>query len=146
MTTDPQPPAVNAEELHAILAEITADPERWNQQHYAVSYTYRCGTAYCVAGHAVCRAHPDARFNFYLNPYALHDAKTADNVTLSDGSVHEIHKLAAEILGLTGAEASVLFAGHNTLAELTHIVGVLTDPAYRRTLEHGDMGEMVAVR
>lgn len=131
-------PSINAEELHAILAEIKANPENWNQKHYAIDT--ECGTAYCIAGHAVRRGAPGALFAFA--PLGRTSAWTALTVILADGEACSIDDLAAQLLGLNETEAAFLFDSGNRLPALERIIGLLTDPGYDRTASYDELAAM----
>lgn len=141
-------PVLNTVLLQAVLDDIKADLKAWDQRHYALKmhdqHGAPCGTAYCFAGHAVRRAYPQATFAFRQSYTGLEDS--ALSVELGDGKLHSIDNLATEILGLTTSEASVLFDGGNSLASLEHMIGVLTAPAYRRTIRYRDHAESVTVQ
>jgi hypothetical protein len=46
--------------LDAVIEHVTAHPETWNQQTWA--HQTKCGTAMCIAGHAVAAAGATLRF------------------------------------------------------------------------------------
>lgn len=116
-------PRPNLPLLRKVLSHIDAHPEEWVQQVYAVrGETLRrvtdlrnsasgqalampvCGTAFCIAGHAVVMAGHDIDWD-------SHGRADSAAMTASGDYIEDVAK--AE-LGLTDAEAVRLFAGPNT--------------------------------
>lgn len=101
----------NMEMIDKILDHIEAHPETWNQKSWAQKVD--CGTAFCVAGHAVAMTYPKAQFLF--DQYW----KTADVVELEpDGEERHVSELAREILDLNEYQGDALFDEANTLSDL----------------------------
>ncbi len=116
---------VNAVLLRQVLDHITAHPEQHDQAHFAIRTD--CGTAYCLAGHAVVLSgYRIAWEESLLNRHAF-------NAKLDDGSTAEIPDLAAELLGLEPGpydeEWPDLFDGGNSRADLWRMASELTDGA-----------------
>jgi hypothetical protein len=127
-------PEVNTPLLRKALEHITAHPEEWKQSFWASNDLREgplrrpaidsCGTAYCLAGHAVLLAgyefvweSPDMAANVALPGELAADAVFAG------------HK-AQELLGLTRYEAERLFHSDNSLADLWAMSNAIT---------HGDI-------
>lgn len=102
--------------LRKTLEHITAHPEEWEQQSWAERRG--CGTAACVAGHAVAFAgheilwdEPDCDCDVCITCV---DRNTATNCVV-DGQLRTIPSTAAHELGLTTRQANTMFAGSNKL-------------------------------
>jgi hypothetical protein len=95
--------------LRATLAFIQANPQLWKQDSWL----------HCFASIAV--------------ELAGYDVLPSLWVRLDDRSA-QVWDAAAEVLNLTGPQARHLFAPSNTLADLTALVGEITQP--RRTPRH----------
>lgn len=111
--------AINAPLLRKVLEHITLHPDEWDQNSYAVK-TYSptaCGTAYCVAGHAVVMTGHTLEFGNY---------RTAYYCGIDDG-YETIAIVARKELGLSDAEAIILFNGENTLDRLWRLAEQFTD-------------------
>lgn len=92
-----EPPVPNLPLLRKVLDHIDAHPEEWRQSTYAT--VTDCGTAHCIAGHAVAMTVGVTRDqNGVLSPAPAF-------VTFHDEGMHQ--------LGLTEDEAQDLFV--NTL-------------------------------
>lgn len=82
-----------------------------------------CGTAYCVAGWAAHATgakinwRPHLNRNYDTNQVYVH-SWDAEEVTNKDGLRMSISGYAREVLDLDGADADVLFASTNTLADI----------------------------
>lgn len=102
----------NVAEMEAIIGYIEAHPEEWDQQLWATKLD--CGTAYCMAGHAVVRAGYSIRWEDSL------DGRRVGNTCVDpvNGQVWSIETLARSLLGLTPTEALYLFAASNDLDDL----------------------------
>lgn len=115
-------PTPNLPLLRAVLAQIDAHPERWNQKDYATRG--ECGTAFCVAGWAVHLTHPTAEFLWHEMTCDCEDCSagrfTEAASRLSDS--RSIDQLATEELGLTRYEAGRLFRSSNSRSEIQHQV------------------------
>jgi hypothetical protein len=115
-TTEPVP---NTPELVGIYRFIRDNPEEWVQASFGRRNP--CGTAYCVAGHAVVRAGHTVRWETrYFDPSeAL--AWTVDNENES-----YIGDIAQAVLGLNLRDASDLFVAGNTLDDIRRIIERIT--------------------
>lgn len=116
--TEPKP---NLPLLRAVLAQIDAAPERWEQASYAVKKD--CGTAYCVAGWAVHISHPDAepRFGTECDCYECSgDRLTATGMQMPDGRFVDIENEAVRLLGITYGEGQCLFDADNSRETVQH--------------------------
>jgi hypothetical protein len=123
--------------LWKIYDHISAHPEEWRQQSWALKWSSKakleanvgwwarresvpaCGTAFCFAGHTVNISRPDVEFAWFRG-----DAKVQSTayVKVSDGNCMGIDVLAAMELGLTEREACHLFYGSNTLQAIHDII------------------------
>lgn len=108
--------------LSKVFDHITAHPDEHNQAEWAVlTNASSCGTAMCIAGHAVVMAGHELYFQgdraFYVKPPHLDQT---------------IAGAAQNSLGLTRRNAEVLFSGGNTLDDLWDIVSAITDGAVQR--------------
>lgn len=129
------PDSPNLERINAAFAAIDASSKNWNQMAYAirdydgdlpevvVAPIPECGTALCVAGHAVVQA------GYYIAFPAL----TAETTICVDatGQRYDISKLAEHLLGLNTRQAFELFSGNNDRGQL----GIIRD-----WLEQGGRG------
>lgn len=98
---------VNIDLLNRIIDHIEQHPETWDQRAWAQKT--ECGTAFCVAGHAVNFAYPDL----------VAQAVGIGNLYLPD---HESwRKLGVEALELDFIVADILFSSDNTLDEIKAI-------------------------
>lgn len=102
---------MNLTEIEAIITYVEDHPEEWRQTEWAVRT--ECGTAYCMAGHAVVRA-------------GYHVPLVGQNVgscSCEKGGQWELISIAAaQVLELDHDEALTLFACSNTLDDLKLIV------------------------
>lgn len=111
---------VNVELLRDVLTHITEHPEEHEQEHWAVRRS--CGTAMCVAGHAVVKVGRQLRWD--------DDDQT---VTCSVvGTTASISSVATDVLRLQSHDANRLFWGGNSLDDLWRIAGEITDGAIVR--------------
>lgn len=119
-----EPKKANLPEIRGILEYIEANPEEWNQACWArrtddlqvtssLQIATNCGTAYCVAGHAIHRAGADAKFD---------GDGFATRCIDMDGNERHIETYATEILGLDGFQSDCLFNPTNTLEEMWDMV------------------------
>lgn len=118
--TAPASAGVNEDLLRRVLDHITAHPDEHNQGHWALWSD--CGTAYCVAGHAVVMSgyEPD-----WLSAFGGSEGISTAGVAGKDQTIAE---LAAELLGLEFDSAhDGLFFGGNDLDALWRIAAELTD-------------------
>jgi hypothetical protein len=117
--------------LWKVYDHIVAHPEEWHQGAFALRWNLdpsdrsnnleyiahhhldvsKCGTAFCVAGHAVNFSHPDAVFNFENDAF----------VTI-DGHGYHIADVARGDLGLNEEEAAAIFAGFNSLDRIRELI------------------------
>lgn len=109
-------PTPNLPLLRKVLDHVDAHPEEWVQSSWAirgealdrvleyhqVNAVPACGTAYCIAGHAVTMAGHDVL-------WLRHSSSTA--ATLTNGEA--VGDAAQRELGLTNTEADHLFSGCN---------------------------------
>lgn len=114
MVEEPKP---NLPLLRAVLAQIDATPERWNQGYWATKTD--CGTAYCIAGWAVHISNPQAQP--YWGGTELDNADEACVVLDEEDGERFIDQSARKLLGLTGTESWSLFGGKNTRADVQRI-------------------------
>lgn len=97
-------------EIEAIIAYIEAHPQEWDQSVWARK---DCGTAYCVAGHAVIRA----------GATIVWGTGTQASFCDLNGRQGPIDVIAQELLGLSDFDAEALFAAENEIADLRMILG-----------------------
>src|SRR5882672_2525517 len=119
-------PEINTPELHLIYKQIKTHPETWQQGTWAINFDLmrergqegvqevNCGTACCIAGHAVARAG-------YEFVWPNHSAQTELAID-GDGNLRLIETLAAEILGLDENQADELFSAANELDEIRELI------------------------
>jgi len=107
---------VNVPLLQKVLDHITAHPEEWRQSDWASKSA--CGTAYCVAGHAVVMSGYTASFS---------SKNWATGFCVKDGRRGHIDTVAREVLGLDLWQAQDLFHGRNTMQEIWDIATEITD-------------------
>lgn len=86
---------VNLVLLDKIILKIRAQPELWVQEMFRSESD--CGTAFCVAGHAVAMTHGDP--GIFGPPEGWWSA-------------------GRQALGLTSSQGNYLFAGGNTFEEI----------------------------
>jgi hypothetical protein len=95
-------PAVNAEEIRLIVKEFEANPNMWDQAHWAGSFEHwidgpACGTTGCLAGWAVMRA----------------GYEVAGGFAYSEGhAVGTVPGVAQRLLGLSDDQAVAVFSGN----------------------------------
>jgi hypothetical protein len=94
---------INVAYLRKVLEYITANRSEWRQAYFACRTS--CGTAACLAGHAVLLAGHELRF----------DAQGFAWTTEENDS---ISTLATRLLGLDILQADRLFKGNNSLLDL----------------------------
>lgn len=113
LVTPPQAvtlPRPNLPLLRKVLEHIDAHPEEWRQGSWASGAV--CGTAYCVAGHALVM---DGTHVLTYDPHWGLKVDGLDYVTDSDGDEIEAPGyFGREVLGLTHGEGLALFAGGNS--------------------------------
>lgn len=93
-----------------------------------------CGTAFCVAGHAVVLAGAKMIWNPTMaresdsNRYSLLSEMVANDCITEDGTVRPIPDYAREVLGISYHDSGILFAADNTLDQIEW----LGDSIYQR--------------
>lgn len=116
------------------MSFIEKNPEKHDQTHWVND----CGTAFCYAGHAAILSGatlPPPNVSAWARHWVI-DRTSLISVSLStfDFGSHDgivpIHEFAAERLGITEAEADVLFDGDRTIAELRALVDALCSGAW----------------
>ena len=100
VTGDITLPTPNLPLLRKVLDHIDAHPDEWNQSMWATET--ECGTAYCVAGHAVAMTEGVIFDEFGYGP--------AESLCWTDG--------AQKALGVTDDEGLSLFYAGNTRADV----------------------------
>jgi hypothetical protein len=88
------------------------DDRRITEAGVVSAYGHSCGTAACVAGHAVLMF---GKTGACLN-------HTYGQVVFPDGRLASISEYAGELLGLSTAQRLQLFAGHNDADDLRSIL------------------------
>lgn len=88
-----------------------------------------CGTAYCLAGHAVlaCGAKLTPNEVTIVTEYGDLNAYFVIPAGAEDRQPMPIEKLAQELLNLSNSNVAALFHGSNTLEDLTLMVSALVD-------------------
>lgn len=132
---------IDVARLRKVLEHVTAHPREWQQANWAVKGP--CGTAYCVAGHAVAMF-TNATFEWSENdtPLAFQDPDMvyrASAVRLPNGSIRQIKAVARELLGLTKTQATTLFWKYNDLHDLWHHATMFTRGAIEIPAEISEM-------
>lgn len=122
---------VNVPLLRKVLEHITEHPDEHDQRKWAIrgGRGQDCGTAMCVAGHAVAMTGHEIAWptwndngNGYNSSVARH---TRDRG--SDGWPRSIEDVAREELGLSQTESEWLFMGSNTLRVLWCVANRFSD-------------------
>jgi hypothetical protein len=109
-----------AERVKLVLAQIDATPELWDQGVW-MAHT-QCGTTACVAGWACLLAGADP----------TEELSWEDTYVRLGDRTEDVPVLAAELLGLSGAQAEALFWETNTREDLDMVLaGDLTAPRRR---------------
>jgi hypothetical protein len=107
MTQPLELPTPNLPLLRKVLDHIDAHPEEWDQEVYGtLTDASPCGTAFCVAGHALNMV---GRFTLGNHPNGgtmMLDGRAALGAEVGDA--------AADLLGLTEAERRALFSMFNS--------------------------------
>lgn len=110
-------PEPNLPLLRKVLEHIDAHPEEWYQSSWGIHTPQSaCGTAFCVAGHAVMLSGEGYTF--------APDGEFYDSAELPVHPAEEAQKL----LGLLDEEGDFLFAGSNTRE---HVQSIAEDIAMR---------------
>ena len=102
------------QELRLIVKEIRANPANWTQKWWG--WRGRCGTSYCIAGHAVERAGYPMIWEPMVTGYR------AGYCRMERGD-RPIGEVAQQLLDLTAGQARLLFAGSNTLEDIEALIG-----------------------
>lgn len=139
LTTDPS--KVNVELLRGTLEHITAHPETWKQDSWAVRDTHRradCGAAFCLAGHVAVAIGEKIDWVKEASEYA----DGTISVTYVE-SGQTIERVATKALGLIGGDADELFGASNSLAELWIVAHALTNGAIEVPDEFAESYERV---
>jgi hypothetical protein len=111
-----KPTDVDLDDLPRADEVSMALPGTWARHTVRVMDPNVCGTAFCVAGHAVNMTHQAL---FLIEP----NRDMADNFfDMKTGEVFGVEHRAAEILGLDEDEAMRLFDSDNTLDEILELV------------------------
>lgn len=109
---------INVPLLRKTLEHITAHPEEWDQDTWAVeSEESSCGTAYCLAGHT-------AQSLGY--PLVWQPGTNMASFCLADGKLRTIENVAMHALGLDYHDAVRLFSATNNLHTLWSVANELT--------------------
>lgn len=116
--------------LRSVLEHITAHPETWDQDKWAVRT--ECGTSFCVAGHVAVKKGMTPEWSPQVDwpgdeIFDIEGAYVASSVTDSEGDYYDIPSFAAEAVGLDYLSANMLFHWGNTLPALWRIAGELSD-------------------
>lgn len=106
-----------AQLAYAVLDQIDAHPETWEQR------SYRCGTGMCFAGWTTQLAGLPWRSDD-LAAFQNHwlDTVTLDDSVLIDGQHLPAHDAARDVLGLSYDNADTLFASYNDMDDLRELV------------------------
>jgi glutathione S-transferase len=125
LTADPS--KVNVELLRGTLEHITAHPETWKQDSWAVRDTHRradCGAAFCLAGHVAVAIGEKIDWEKEASEYA--DGTISVTYVESGWTIEDV---ATRALGLAGDDAEELFGASNSLADLWIMAHALTNGA-----------------
>ena len=140
VTMQGRAPEKNFPLLEKIYDHILLNPNEWDQMHWGSTWSgikkglqinecasrQSCGTAFCVAGHAVHMSRPEARFIFNdaERPTKEKGAvyQIGNEVEFPDGDTYEVVHLARMELGLTTEESTWLFHPENSLRMLRGII------------------------
>jgi len=127
---------INRALLAETLAHIAANPDKWDQGAWVVeSETSPCGTAACIAGHAVLNSggvvfrHADGDWSDVVVPIEDDPAEDIFEREVPIGQygyatrpVVSLKARAQRLFGLNHKQAERLFCGGNTMADLFRIV------------------------
>lgn len=119
----PAETGINEDLLRRVLEHITAHPEEHDQNDWAARGP-RCGTAMCLAGHAVVLGGHALAWRRAGPTYPMPGVREVASET-TEGL--EVSELAQELLGLRPWEADRLFFDAQSLAHLWRIASELTD-------------------
>lgn len=110
---------INKKLLLDVLAKIEADPKSWDQGYWF------CGTAACFAGHACLLSGDKPIFEEEENEDG--DIVVDDRAEYVDvaGVSEYVSDRAGALLGISEAQADVLFDASNSLEDLQRFVGQL---------------------
>lgn len=127
----------NAYLLKRIYYYIVEHPESWLQKTYAANKSYWlfpeknvCGTAFCVAGHALVLTGHKPIFTQDLPELGLTNAEadvwaaevTGRFLNNRNGKLVDAEKRAAKVLGLTAVQASSLFDADNDIETIKELI------------------------
>lgn len=107
--------AVNVDLLEEVMQVIETYPEDWDQSRWIAP----CGTAFCFAGHAILRTHPQWSIEIDRRTGQSTGCLLDENGDLIDESFGTLGK---EALGLDWEQSSDLFAGSNSKRTLRRLV------------------------
>lgn len=118
-------PTPNAELAYAVLDQIDAHPERWDQSWWLIATD--CGTSGCFAGWTCMLAGdiPDPPEPLSLMPVG--EVFNMVRLASGDGYAHASDR-AAELLGLADDRADKLFGAKNTREDLGRLVAEIFGP------------------
>lgn len=119
----PAETGINEDLLRRVLEHITAHPDEHNQNDWAARGP-ACGTAMCLAGHAVVQGGYALAWRRAAPTYPVLGVREVASET-TDGL--DVSELAQELLGLTSWEAGRLFFDAESLDDLWRIASELTD-------------------
>lgn len=149
-----QQPIPNMEMLDNILDLIDAHPERWDQSTWATEVWEEtegeiCGTALCVAGHAVAMKgyHIDyERGEFYMPidedggwDREMFRGTEFDDIIPEGMTVGDFGRKGALILGLTDAERKLFGASNDR-----HVIGVMVEEIRYRAKQQAAAFDRIA--
>lgn len=109
---------INTPLLRKTLEHITEHPDEWNQGFWAVNMP--CGTQYCLAGHAVLLSGQDVDWDTTRDVRGHQMPERATNG-------RSIQSAARVALGLSEAQAFMLFHDYNSLQYLWRSASEFTD-------------------
>lgn len=116
---------VNIPLLRKVLDHVTAHPEEHNQSMWGVRTS--CGTAYCIAGHALVMSGVQLGWEDTADGYGY---ATVD--VTKDGE--QIHDAARRVLGLDDVQAYLLFDPNNSRDRAWAIAADITDGKIQRPM------------
>lgn len=117
---------INVDLLRQTLEYITAHPEEWDQEQWAIKDS--CGTAYCAAGTTVVLHDGKDAINWDSAHRRNYGSRlSTDEAIRPDGEWIGIRDRAQELLGLNHFQADRLFDASNTLYDLWAIAESMTD-------------------
>jgi hypothetical protein len=118
---------VNVPLLRKGLEHITAHPEEWDQQSWAVQTP--CGTQFCLAGHVASMIGHEMRWD--VSDCGCGDLSccpaAASCVVSEDDAEATIGDVAGDALGLTYRQRDALFWGGNNLETMWELASHYTN-------------------